>query len=115
METMTMTVADLAALPAVETLTVPETTALIVSAYTSDLLSDVMAHAEEGSVLITIQGHKNSVAVATLVGIRAILVCNAREIPDDMLAAATREGVAVLRTARNQFEASVLVAGALQG
>ena len=41
-------------------------------AYTSDLLSDVMAHADERDVLITIQSHKNTVAVATLVGVGAL-------------------------------------------
>ncbi|MDR2028056.1 MAG: hypothetical protein LBP93_00815, partial [Treponema sp.] len=41
--------------------------ALLSGAYTSDLLSDVMANAKEGGALITIQAHKNTVAVATLV------------------------------------------------
>ena len=110
-----MTVTDLAALPDVEALTVPNVSAMIATAYTSDLLSDVIAHAEDDNVLITIQGHKNTVAVATLVGTRAILVCNSREIPEEMLETAAREGVAVLRTPRNQFESSVMVAAALRG
>jgi len=40
--------------------------------YTSDLLSDVMAHAKDGQALVTIQAHKNTVAVATLVGLPLI-------------------------------------------
>jgi hypothetical protein len=35
----------------------------VAGGYTSDLLSDVMAHAKAGDVLITIQSHKNTVAV----------------------------------------------------
>lgn len=74
--------------------------------YTSDLLSDVMGNAPEDSVLITIQAHKNTVAVASLAGISALLICNNRPAPGDMLEAATDEGVAVYRTKDDQFTAS---------
>lgn len=83
--------------------------------YTSDLLSDVMAHAEEGSVLITIQAHKNTVAVASLVGVVAIVVCNNRPVADDMLEAAQNEGIAVFLTAENQFHTSMLIGRHLDG
>ena len=75
-------------------------------AYTSDLLSDVMANARDGGALITIQAHKNTVAVATLVNISAIVICNSRPLPDDMLEAAKDEGIAVIRTKENQFTVS---------
>jgi hypothetical protein len=75
-------------------------------AYTSDLLSDVMAYARDGGALITIQAHKNTVAVATLVNISVIIICNSRPIPEDMLAAAKEEGIAVLLTKENQFNVS---------
>ncbi|MDR1390082.1 MAG: hypothetical protein LBJ31_08930 [Treponema sp.] len=75
-------------------------------AYTSDLLSDVMANAKDGGALITIQAHKNTVAVSTLVNIRAIILCNNRPIQDDMLEAAGGENIAVLRTKENQFTVS---------
>ncbi|MDR0730493.1 MAG: hypothetical protein LBF63_02420 [Treponema sp.] len=75
-------------------------------AYTSDLLSDVMANARDGGALITIQAHKNTVAVATLVNITAIVVCNSRPLPPDMLESARDEGIAVLLTAENQFTVS---------
>jgi predicted transcriptional regulator len=75
-------------------------------AYTSDLLSDVMAHAKDGGALITIQAHKNTVAVAALVNISVIIICNSRPLPDDMLEAAKEEGIAVLLTKENQFTVS---------
>jgi serine kinase of HPr protein (carbohydrate metabolism regulator) len=75
-------------------------------AYTSDLLSDVMANAKEGGALITIQAHKNTVAVATLVNVTVIIVCNNRPLPADMLEAAKDEGIAVLLTKENQFTVS---------
>jgi predicted transcriptional regulator len=83
-------------------------------AYTSDLLSDVMANAKEGGALITIQAHKNTVAVATLVNITAILVCNSRPLPEDMLEAAKNEGIAVLLTKENQFTVSGKLYGLLR-
>ena len=87
----------------------------ITAGYTSDLLSDVMGNAEEGSVLITIQAHKNTVAVSSLAGVSAILICNNRPVPDDMLAASAEEGIAVFQTSENQFKTSALIAQHLGG
>ena len=78
----------------------------ITSGYTSDLLSDVMARAGEDSVLITIQGHKNTLAVGTLAGISAVVLCSDRPVPDDMRAAAEEEGIAIFSTPKNQFQVS---------
>jgi hypothetical protein len=78
----------------------------LTGAYTSDLLSDVMANAKDGGALITIQAHKNTVAVATLVNISVIVICNSRPLPDDMLEAAKDEEIAVIRTKENQFTVS---------
>ena len=96
-------------LPGAECLLTAPADTEVSAAFTSDLLSDVMSHAAEDSILITIQAHQNTVAVATLVGIRAILACSSRPIPDDMLAAARKESIALYRTPLNQFDASVAV------
>jgi hypothetical protein len=87
----------------------------LTGAYTSDLLSDVMAHAKDGGALITIQAHKNTVAVATLVNITLIVVCNARPIPEDMIASARDEGIAIVRTGENQFTVSGRLYALLRG
>lgn len=83
----------------------------IASVYTGDLLSDVMGHCGDGSILITVQNHLNTIAVCTLVGVEAVAICHGRDVPEDMSAAAAREGVAVLKTPMSQFEASVALAG----
>ena len=83
------------------------------SGYTSDLLSDVMANATAGGVLITIQAHKNTIAVATLVGLAAVVICNNRPLPADMLEAARAERLSVFRTAASQFEVSGMIWNAL--
>jgi hypothetical protein len=44
--------------------------------------------------------------VASLVGLAAIVVCNSRPLPEDMIEAAKAEGVAVLRTPSSAFEVS---------
>jgi hypothetical protein len=82
----------------------------ISAAYSSDLLSDVMGHCGDESALITIQNHLNTIAVCTLVGIEAIVICHGRPIPPDMKEAAEREGVAILSSPLSQFAASVALA-----
>lgn len=86
----------------------------IMGGYTSDLLSDVMANAPDEGVLITIQAHKNTIAVASLAGLRAVVLCNKRIPEQDMLTAAADEGIAVFQTTKNQFETSYIVYSTLE-
>jgi predicted transcriptional regulator len=81
--------------------------------YTSDLLSDVMANLKEGQVLITLQAHKNTIAVASLCGAAAVVFCHGRSAASEVLDAAGAEGIAVFSTPENQFEVTVKVAHAL--
>lgn len=78
----------------------------IAGAYTSDLLSDAIAHAPDDGVLITIQAHKNTVAVGSLKDLCAIVICNNRPIPDDMIEAARDEGIALILTSESQYAVS---------
>lgn len=77
--------------------------------YTSDMLSDVMANAPEDSVLVTIQNHINTIAVSTLAGIKLIVVCHKRPIPEDMRKIAENEAVGIISTPYSQFEASCAI------
>ncbi len=74
--------------------------------YTSDLLSDAIAHAPADGLLVTIQAHKNTVAVGSLKDLVGIIICNDRPIPADMLSAARDEGVAIAVTSLDQFAVS---------
>ena len=78
----------------------------VTSGYTSDLLSDVMAHGTGKSLLITIQAHKNAVAVCAMADISAMVICNDRPIPDDMLSAAREQEIGVFVTGKDQFTVS---------
>jgi predicted transcriptional regulator len=86
----------------------------ISSGYASDLLSDVMANAKADGVLVTVQAHKNTIAVAALAGLAAVVVCNGRPLPGDMIESARAEGVAVLSTKEAAFETAGRLWAALQ-
>jgi hypothetical protein len=75
-------------------------------AYTSDLLSDVMGKAKEGELWITMQTHKNIIAVAALKDLSAILIVNGGRPDADTLATAAAEGVVLLGTAGPAFDTS---------
>ena len=72
--------------------------------YTSDLLSDVMGFAKEGQVWITLQTHKNVLAIASLKELAAILLVKGNLPEEDMLEQAIEEGIPVLGTDEQTFE-----------
>lgn len=89
------------------TIVVDKPGAAIRFAYASDLLSDVMGHCGEESVLVTIQNHLNTIAVCTLVGCEVVIICHSRPVPPDMAEAAAREGVSVVVTPLSQYAAAL--------
>jgi len=78
----------------------------ITSGYASDLLSDVLANGEDGCVWITIQIHRNIVAVASLNDFAAIIVSGGRKPEDTTISEAAREKLSLLTTPMNTYEAS---------
>jgi serine kinase of HPr protein (carbohydrate metabolism regulator) len=78
----------------------------ITGGYVSDLLSDVMGHAREGEAWITLQSHKNIMAIASLKELAAIILVKGRRPDDDTAAASDDEGIPVLSTPLSTFEAS---------
>lgn len=74
--------------------------------YTSDLLSDVMGHLDEGMLWITMQTHQNVVAVATLKEASAVLIVNGAVPDEETLQKAREEGTPLLGTSLSAFEAS---------
>lgn len=87
----------------------------VTKAYTADLLSDVLTHAEPGSLWITLQTHANVAAVASLKEL-AVLLVNGRQPDPDMLERAREHGLTVLSTGLPAFEiAGRLYAAGLRG
>lgn len=72
--------------------------------YTSDLLSDVMGNAEAGMVWITLQTHKNVMAIASLKELAAIILVGGQQPESDTAEQSNVEGIPVLGTAMSTFD-----------
>lgn len=71
--------------------------------YASDLLSCVMAGAREGNIWVTLQAHPNIIAVASLVGLSAIVITEGMQPDEETLRRAHSENITVLTTTQNTF------------
>jgi serine kinase of HPr protein (carbohydrate metabolism regulator) len=76
----------------------------ITGGYTSDLLSDVMGHAESGKIWITLQTHKNVIAIASLKELAGVILIKGNEPDTDMLSHAKDEGIPVMGSNEEAFE-----------
>lgn len=74
--------------------------------YVSDLLSDVMGNANEGQVWITLQNHKNVMAVASLKDLAAVILVKNLIPNDDLIEKSKEESIPVLGTDMDTFELS---------
>lgn len=72
--------------------------------FCGDLLSWVMANAEAGCVWFTVMGNINSVAVASLNEIGAIVLCQGSRMMPDRLEKAAEEGINVFSSPLSCFE-----------
>lgn len=72
--------------------------------YASDLLSDVLAHAGEGSVWITLHIHQNIVAVASHKDLAGIILVQGRQPEQDTIAKAEEEGIPLMVSGLPAFE-----------
>ncbi len=81
--------------------------------FTGDVLSHVMASARPGYAWITVQSHENVVAVAAVVDVSCVIVCQ-REIPEATLRRAEAERITVLWSDRTAFEVSGRIFQALE-
>jgi len=75
----------------------------IKSGYASDLLSIVMNKAQSESVWLTVQTHKNIVAVAKMTDIGAIIVCDGFTPDVDTIESARKENIALLKATDGIF------------
>jgi len=72
--------------------------------YASDLLSDVLAHAPEGGVLITLQVHLNVIAVASHAELAAVVFAGNRKPDDEVIAKAAAEGLSLYGSPSDTFD-----------
>lgn len=76
----------------------------IESGYVGDLLSWVMANADNNCAWVTIQTHMNIIAVATLLEMACIIIPEGAEIEEDTLAKATEENIPIITTEMNAYQ-----------
>lgn len=76
----------------------------VTQGYASDLLSDVLAHAPEGGLLVTLQVHLNVIAVASHAGLAAVVFAGGRRPEDDVLAKAAAEDLALFSCPADTFD-----------
>ena len=76
----------------------------ITGGYASDLLSDVIANSQEGNLWVTLQIHKNVLAVASLKELAGIILVNGREPDKETLQKAVEEKIPVLTSNLPAFE-----------
>lgn len=76
----------------------------IVGGFVGDLLSVVMGKAKENNIWITIQGHLNIVAVASLVGIPCIIISEGFEADKDTIDKANEEDIVILSSNKSSYE-----------
>lgn len=72
--------------------------------YVSDLLSDVMGNAEMNNVWVTLQTHKNVMAIASLKELACVILVKGQSASEDTLEQSNEEGIPFLSTNMQTFE-----------
>lgn len=72
--------------------------------YVSDLLSDVMGYAKEGSIWLTLQTHKNIMAIATLKELAAVILVKGFKPEEDTMEVSNEESIPILGSSEQTYE-----------
>lgn len=99
-----MKISELVSKLSLEVLSMPDPDAEVIGGYSGDLLSWVMGRAEQGCVWVTIMTNINIIAVASLVGVSAVIVAENAEIDDSIIQKANEQNINLIRSAKASFE-----------
>ncbi|QVK18728.1 AraC family transcriptional regulator [Mycoplasmatota bacterium] len=72
--------------------------------YSGDLLSWVMSHAKAQDAWCTVLTHVNIVAIASLVQLSCIIICENAQIDVDTIEKAKQENIIIIKTKLNSVE-----------
>ncbi len=100
-----MTVKELLELEKFEAVNIADDSRKIIGGYCGDLLSWVMGRAEENNVFVTIMVNVNVIAVASLINVSCVVICENAELSDELITAAKQKGINLIRTPLASFEA----------
>lgn len=78
---------------------------VVQSGFASDLLSEVMAGAEEGQLWFTVQIHPNVAVVALLTSLAAVIITGGHKPDPVTIAKAENEGLIIMSTEYSTFTA----------
>jgi hypothetical protein len=72
--------------------------------YVSDMASDVITGAQAGSLLVTLQTHKNFIAAANLVDAGMVVFAHSKRPTDDVVELADRVGLPLFTTSDDTWK-----------
>ena len=72
--------------------------------YISDMVSDVIANAKAGNLLVTVQIHNNVIAAANLVDLSGIIVTQGKLPADDVVKMAEKAEIPIFSTDLNRWQ-----------
>lgn len=76
----------------------------VTGVYVSDMVSDVIANAKPGNLLVTVQIHNNVIAAANLVDLCAIVVTQGKKPADDVVKMAEKVQIPIYTTDLNGWQ-----------
>lgn len=76
----------------------------VTGVYISDMVSDVIANAKAGDLLLTAQVHANVIAAANLVDVCGIVVTQGKSIGDDVVKMAEKAEIPVFTTPLSRWQ-----------
>ncbi len=76
----------------------------VTGVYISDMVSDVIANAKAGNLLVTVQVHANALAAANLVDICGIILAQGKKPADDVIKMATKAEISLFSTALSRWQ-----------
>lgn len=76
----------------------------ITGVYMSDMVSDVIANAQAGNLLVTLQVHSNVIAAANLVDLAGIVVTQGKRPPEDVARMAEKAKISLFTTDLNRWQ-----------
>ena len=76
-------------------------------AYCGDLLSWVMGKAEENNAFVTIMTNVNVLAVASLINMSVVIVCEDAELSDEFISNAQTKEINVVKSSMPSYETCV--------
>ncbi len=76
----------------------------VTGVYISDMVSDVIANAKAGNLLVTVQVHANALAAANLVDVCGIIVAQGKKPADDVIRMAGKAEISIFSTELSRWQ-----------